>query len=89
MKTSGDDVSSDNMKTRMMMGTGTLTLTVQFSKNYPENGSKLKYNGIFFSIIKNGWQCKTGRERLTPYQSEDHSPTISSNIMKDEKPKTV
>ena len=26
---------------------------------------------IIIIIIKRGWQCKAGRERLTPYQSED------------------
>ena len=29
---------------------------------------------IIINIIKNGWQFKAGRERLTPYQSEDLSP---------------
>ena len=29
---------------------------------------------IIIHIIKNGWQFKAGRERLTPYQSEDLSP---------------
>ena len=30
---------------------------------------------IIIIIIKRGWQCKAGRERLTPYQSEDPNPT--------------
>ena len=30
-----------------------------------------------------------GRERLTPYQSEDHSPTIPTHRMKEEEGKTV
>ena len=29
---------------------------------------------IIIIIIKRGWQCKAGRERLTPYQSEDPTP---------------
>ena len=28
---------------------------------------------IIIIIIKKGWQCKAGRERLTPYQSDDPS----------------
>ena len=31
---------------------------------------------IIIIIIKKDWQCKAGRERLTPYQSEDHNPTL-------------
>ena len=30
---------------------------------------------IIIIIIKKYWQCKAGRGRLTPYQSEDPSPT--------------
>ena len=30
---------------------------------------------IIIIIIKSGWQCKAGRERVTPYQSEDPNPT--------------
>ena len=41
---------------------------------------------IIIIIIKRGWQCKAGRERLTPYQSEDPSPT---HRKKEEKEKTV
>ena len=29
------------------------------------------YDFIIIIIIKKGSQCKAGRERLTPYQSED------------------
>ena len=29
---------------------------------------------IIIIIIKKGWQCKAGRERLTPYQSIDPDP---------------
>ena len=38
---------------------------------------------IIIIIIKKGWQCKTGRERLTPYQFEEPSPTILTHRMKE------
>ena len=44
---------------------------------------------IIIIIIKKGWQCKAGRERLTPYQSEDPNPTTPTNRMKQEKGKTA
>ena len=31
---------------------------------------------IIIIIIKKDWQCKAGRGRLSPYQSEDPSPTL-------------
>ena len=40
-------------------------------------------------IIKNDWQCKAGIGRLTPYQSEDPSPTLPTNRGKEEKGKIV
>ena len=40
-------------------------------------------------IIKRGWQCKAGRERLTPFQSEDPNPTTPTHRKKEEKGKTV
>ena len=40
-------------------------------------------------IIKKGWQCKAGRERLTPYQSEDPNPTAPTHRIKEEKGKTA
>ena len=40
-------------------------------------------------IIKNYWQCKAGRGRLTHYQSEDPSPTLPTYRGKDEKEKIV
>ena len=39
----------------------------------------------YIIIIKNCWQCKAGRERLTPYLSEDPSPTIPTHRIKEEK----
>ena len=39
-------------------------------------------------IIKRGWQCKAGRDRLTPYQSEDPNPTTPTHRKKEEKGKT-
>ena len=44
---------------------------------------------IIITIIKKGWQCKAGRERLTPYQSEDPNPTTPTHRMKEEKEKTA
>ena len=40
-------------------------------------------------IIKKGWQFKAGRERLTPYQSEDPIHTTPTHKMKKEKRKTA
>ena len=40
-------------------------------------------------IIKRGWQCKAGRERLTPYQYEYPKPTTATHRKKEEKGKTV
>ena len=40
-------------------------------------------------IIKKDWQCKAGRGRLTPYQSEDPSPALPTNRGKKEKGKIV
>ena len=44
---------------------------------------------IIIIIIKRGWQCKAGRERLTPYQSEDPNPTTPTHRKKEEKGKIV
>ena len=44
---------------------------------------------IIIIIFKKGWQCKAGRERLTPYQSEDPNPTTPTHRMKEEKGKTA
>ena len=44
---------------------------------------------IIIIIIKNGWQCKAWRERLTPYQSEDPNPTTPTHRMEEEKGKTA
>ena len=40
-------------------------------------------------IIKKDWQCKAGRGRLTPNQSEDPSPTLPTYRGKEEKGKIV
>ena len=40
-------------------------------------------------IIKKDCQCKAGRGRLTPYQSEDPSPTLPTYRGKEEKGKVV
>ena len=44
---------------------------------------------IIIIIIKRGWQGKAGRERLTPYQSEDPNPTTPTHRKKEEKRKKV
>ena len=44
---------------------------------------------IIIIIIKKGWQCNAGRERLTPYQSEDPNHTTPIHRMKEEKGKTA
>ena len=54
--------------------------------------SRLTYNNTiihFIIIIRKGRQCKAGRERLTPYQSQDPNPTTPTHRMKEEKGKTV
>ena len=43
---------------------------------------------LIIIVIKKSWQRKAERERLTPYQSEDPSPTIPTHKMKEEKVKT-
>ena len=44
--------------------------------------------GEIIIIIKKDWLCKAGRERLTPYQSEDPNLTIPTHRMKEENGKT-
>ena len=44
---------------------------------------------IIIIIIIQDWQYKAGRERLTPYQSEDPSPTLLTYRGKAEKGKIV
>ena len=44
---------------------------------------------IIIIIIKRGRQCKAGKERLTPHQSEDPNPTTPTHRKKEEKGKTV
>ena len=61
---------------------------VSFSISFQKD---LKY--VFFTIIiliiKKDWQCKAGRRRLPPYQSEDPSPTHPTYRGKEEKGKIV
>ena len=52
-------------------------------------GHRLRQTDIIIIIIKKGWQCKAGRERLTPYQSEDPNNTTPTHRMKEEKGKTA
>ena len=44
---------------------------------------------IIIIIIKKYWQCKAGKGRLTPYQSEDPSPTLPTYRGKEGKGKVV
>ena len=44
---------------------------------------------IIIIIIKKDWQCKAGRRRLTPYQSEDISPKLPTYRGKEEEVKIV
>ena len=44
---------------------------------------------IIIIIIKKDWQFKAGRGILTPYQSEDPSPTLPIYRGKEEKGKIV
>ena len=52
-----------------------------------KNVIRLKNN--FKKIINKDWHCKAGRGRLTPYQSEDPSPTLPTYRGKEEKGKIV
>ena len=44
---------------------------------------------VIVIILKKGWQCRAGRERLTPYESEDPNPTTPTHRMEEEKGKTA
>ena len=44
---------------------------------------------IIIIITLKGSQCKAGRERLTPYLSEDPSPTIPTYRKEKEKRETI
>ena len=56
---------------------------------HQKTSPKLAVVIIITIIIRKGRQCKAGRERLTPYQSEDPNPTTPKHRMKKEKGKTV
>ena len=66
--------------------------TISMWRNY-QNGEKLLVWGesisIIIIIIKKDWQCKAGRGRLTPYHSEDPSPTLPTYREKEDKGKIV
>ena len=51
--------------------------------------TKLDKNPFIIIIIKKDWQCKAGIGRLTPYQSEDSSPTLPAYRGKEDKGKIV
>ena len=44
---------------------------------------------LLLLLLKKDWQCKAGRWRLPPYQSEDPSPTPPTYRGKEEKGKIV
>ena len=44
---------------------------------------------LLLLLLLKHWQCKAGRGRLTPYQSEDPSPTLPTYRGKEEKGKIV
>ena len=46
-----------------------------------------RVDNIIIIIIKKDWQCKAGRGRLAPYQSEDPRPTLTTYRGKEEKGK--
>ena len=56
---------------------------------YPETADIIIIIIIIVITIKKCRQCKAGKERLTPYQSEDTNPTILTNRMKEEREITV
>ena len=58
---------------------------VSYMHDHVENDEFINYDIII--IIQKGWQCKPGRERLTPEQSEDPNHTIPTHRMKEEKGK--
>ena len=63
-----------------------------FKKHFKFYFDERTHNGvtIIIIIIKNGWHCKAGGERLMPpYQSEDSRPTIQTHRMIEEKSKIV
>ena len=70
----------------------------QVCEKYLANGKDVFWAFIIIIIIiillllllwKKDWQCKAGRGRLTPYQSEDPSPTLPTYRGKEEKGKIV
>ena len=49
---------------------------VLYDRTYEQLHYYLTFIIIIIIIIKSGRQCKASRERFTPYQSKDASPTI-------------
>ena len=54
-----------------------------------KNINEYKTRNVIIVIIKKDWQCKAGRGKLTPYQSEAPSPTLPTYREKEEKGKIV
>ena len=44
---------------------------------------------LLLLLLKKDWQCKAGRERLTPYQFEDPNPTTPTHRIKEDIGKTA
>ena len=59
------------------------------SRTYTRLGNEVNSHFIIIIIIKQDWQCKAGRGRLAPYQSEDYSPKLPTYIGKEEKGKSL
>ena len=66
-------------------------LCIKFQHIRANNEQHRFYGGhrLIIIFIKYCLQCKAGRERITPYQSEDPSPIIPTHRIKEEKGKTV
>ena len=72
-----DSMCQRGLHTVLWLHIGTLmhSLTAeQYSRTFIPFSVSL-WNGLAI-IIKKDWQCKAGRGRLPPYQSEDPSPTV-------------
>ena len=70
----------------LMINAGMLSAS---SRRLIFGGSVIALGLTLFIIIKQDLECKAGRGRLTPYQSEDTSPTLPTYRAKEEKEKIV
>ena len=65
------------------------SLAIRLRDLPPLPSGRVRSGVSFIIIIKKDWECKAGRGRLTPYQSEDPSPTLPTYRGKEEKGKIV